>query len=41
MLDTPACEIYRPLATLAGGVAAWRALRQAAPALALWAQLRT
>ena len=40
VLDTPAREIYRPLATLAGGVAAWQALRQAAPALALWAQLR-
>ena len=31
-------EIYRPLATLAGGVAAWRALHRAAPALALWAR---
>jgi 4-hydroxy-3-methylbut-2-enyl diphosphate reductase len=38
VLDTPAREIWRPLATLAGGVAAWRALRRAAPALALWAQ---
>ena len=37
VLDTPAREIYRPLATLAGGLAAWRALRRAAPALALWA----
>jgi 4-hydroxy-3-methylbut-2-enyl diphosphate reductase len=38
VLDTPAREIYRPLATLAGGVAAWRSLRRAAPALALWAR---
>ncbi len=38
VLDTPAREIYRPLATLAGGFAAWRALRRAAPALALWAR---
>ena len=38
VLDTPAREIYRPLATLAGGLAAWRALRRAAPALALWAR---
>lgn len=38
VLDTPAREIYRPLATLAGGVAAWQALRRAAPALALWAR---
>ncbi|HEY5167810.1 MAG TPA: hypothetical protein VIK03_00225, partial [Thermoleophilia bacterium] len=37
VLDTPAREIYRPLATLGGGLAAWRALRRAAPALALWA----
>lgn len=37
VLDTPAREIYRPLATLAGGLKAWRALRRAAPALALWA----
>jgi 4-hydroxy-3-methylbut-2-en-1-yl diphosphate reductase len=37
VLDTPAREVHRPLATLAGGVAAWRALRQAVPALALWA----
>jgi 4-hydroxy-3-methylbut-2-en-1-yl diphosphate reductase len=36
VLDTPAREIYRPLTTLAGGVVAWRALRRAAPALALW-----
>jgi 4-hydroxy-3-methylbut-2-en-1-yl diphosphate reductase len=39
VLDTPAREIYRPLTTLAGGLAAWRALRQAAPALALWARM--
>ena len=38
VLDTPAREIYRPLVTLAGGLAAWRALRRAAPALALWAR---
>jgi 4-hydroxy-3-methylbut-2-enyl diphosphate reductase len=36
VLDTPAREIYRPLTTLTGGVAAWQALRRAAPALALW-----
>jgi 4-hydroxy-3-methylbut-2-en-1-yl diphosphate reductase len=38
VLDTPARELCRPLATLAGGLAAWRALRRAAPALALWAR---
>ena len=38
VLDTPAREIYRPLATLAGGLQAWPALRRAAPALALWAR---
>jgi len=38
VLDTPAREIYRPLATLAGGLAAWQALRRAVPALALWAR---
>jgi 4-hydroxy-3-methylbut-2-enyl diphosphate reductase len=37
VLDTPSREVFRPFATLAGGVAAWRALRRAAPALALWA----
>ncbi len=37
VLDTPARELYRPLATLAGGLTAWRALRRAAPALAIWA----
>jgi len=37
VLDTPAREVHRPLATLTGGIAAWRALRRAAPALALWA----
>jgi 4-hydroxy-3-methylbut-2-enyl diphosphate reductase len=37
VLDTPAREVYRPLATLAGGVTAWRSLRRAVPALALWA----
>jgi len=38
VLDTPTRELYRPLATLAGGFAAWQALRRAAPALALWAR---
>ncbi len=38
VLDTPAREIWRPLSTLAGGFEAWRALRRAAPALALWAR---
>jgi len=38
VLDTPAREIDRPLTTLAGGITAWRALRWAAPALALWAR---
>ena len=38
VLDTPARELARPMAALAGGVAAWRALRRAAPALALWAR---
>ena len=38
VLDAPAREIHRPLATVAGGIAAWRALRRAAPALALWAR---
>jgi 4-hydroxy-3-methylbut-2-enyl diphosphate reductase len=38
VLDTPAREIHRPFVTLAGGLVAWRALRRAAPALALWAR---
>ncbi len=38
VLDTPAREFRRPLATLAGGLAAWQALRRASPALALWAR---
>jgi 4-hydroxy-3-methylbut-2-enyl diphosphate reductase len=38
VLDTRARDILRPVATLAGGVAAWQALRRAAPALALWAK---
>ena len=38
VLDTPAREIYRPAATLVGGLRAWRALRRAAPALAMWAR---
>ncbi len=38
VLDTPSREIHRPLVTLAGGLAAWRALRRAAPALAVWAR---
>jgi 4-hydroxy-3-methylbut-2-en-1-yl diphosphate reductase len=37
VLDTPAHEIHRPLTLLADGIAAWRALRRAAPALARWA----
>jgi 4-hydroxy-3-methylbut-2-en-1-yl diphosphate reductase len=41
VLDTPSRELYRPLATLAGGLAAWRTLRRVAPALASWARLRT
>jgi 4-hydroxy-3-methylbut-2-en-1-yl diphosphate reductase len=40
VLDTPERELSRPLATLAGAFAAWRALCRAAPALALWASLR-
>jgi len=36
VLDTPSHEIYHP-ATLSGGLRAWRALRRAAPALAIWA----
>ena len=35
VLDTPARELSRPLAALADAVSAWRALRRAAPALAL------
>jgi len=38
VLDTPDRELSGPLATLAGGLTAWRALRRAAPALALWAR---
>ena len=38
VLDTPEREIHRPLASLAGALAAWRALRRAAPALLLWAR---
>jgi 4-hydroxy-3-methylbut-2-enyl diphosphate reductase len=38
VLDTPAREIYRPWATLVGGLAACRALRRAVPALAMWAR---
>jgi 4-hydroxy-3-methylbut-2-enyl diphosphate reductase len=38
VLDTPERELSRPLTTLTGGFAAWRALRRAAPALALWAR---
>jgi 4-hydroxy-3-methylbut-2-en-1-yl diphosphate reductase len=38
VVDTPARELYRPLATVAGGLAAWQALRRAVPALALWAR---
>jgi 4-hydroxy-3-methylbut-2-enyl diphosphate reductase len=38
VLDTPASELRRPWAMLSGAVAAWLALRRAAPALALWAR---
>jgi 4-hydroxy-3-methylbut-2-en-1-yl diphosphate reductase len=38
VLDAPGREFHRPLATLAGAVTAWRSLRRAAPALALWAR---
>jgi 4-hydroxy-3-methylbut-2-enyl diphosphate reductase len=38
VLDTPARELGRPPATLAGGLTAWQALRRAAPALVLWAR---
>ena len=37
VLDTPDRGFSRPLATTSDGIAAWRALRRAAPALALWA----
>jgi 4-hydroxy-3-methylbut-2-en-1-yl diphosphate reductase len=37
VLDTPDRGFSRPLAALGDGVVAWRALRRAAPALALWA----
>ena len=36
--DTPEHELRRPLATVHGGIVALRALRRAAPALALWAR---
>jgi 4-hydroxy-3-methylbut-2-en-1-yl diphosphate reductase len=38
VLDSPERELYRPLASLSGAVTAWRALRRAAPALAVWAR---
>lgn len=38
VLDTPARELSRPLATAGGAVTAWRTLRRLAPALALWAR---
>ena len=38
VLDTPAREPSRPLATAGGAVTAWRTLRRLAPALTLWAQ---
>ena len=38
VVDTPERELTRPLATLAGALDAWRALRRAAPALSVWAQ---
>ena len=37
VLDTPARELTRPLATLVAGITAWRALRRAGPALGAWA----
>ena len=37
VLDTADRGFSRPLATASDGIAAWRALRRAAPALALWA----
>jgi len=37
VLDTPDREIDEALATLTGGLVAWRALRRAASALAIWA----
>ena len=40
VLDTPERELYRPLATAAGAVAAWRSLRRALPALAVWGEGR-
>jgi 4-hydroxy-3-methylbut-2-en-1-yl diphosphate reductase len=39
VLDAPGWSLLRPFATLAGAFAAWRALRRAAPALAVWAGL--
>ena len=38
VLDTPERGFSRPLATLGDAVIAWRALRRAAPALAIWAR---
>jgi len=37
VLDTPRRGLTRPLAVACDGVVAWRALRRAAPALAIWA----
>ena len=37
VVDTPAREVTRPLATLIAGIKAWRALRRAGPALGAWA----
>jgi len=37
VVDTPGRELLHPLATVRGGIRAYRALRGAAPALAAWA----
>jgi 4-hydroxy-3-methylbut-2-enyl diphosphate reductase len=37
IVDTPGRELYRPLATVAGGMKALRAVKAAAPVLADWA----
>jgi 4-hydroxy-3-methylbut-2-enyl diphosphate reductase len=38
VVDAPGRELHRPLATVAGSLVAWKALRRAAPALATWAR---
>ena len=37
VVDTPQRGLTRPLALASDGIVAWRALRRAAPALAIWA----